>query len=275
MEDRGMNRACVGLLLLGFSQELVAAFQEGAPGPVAAGMGNASVAVSGSLWGISANPSLLSERRETSLSITFSPHRFGLSELAAGGLLHVCVTPVGVFGATISHTGFALYREIVGSIAGGWQVLPGLQAGVSIRYFHLAIEGYGTDQAFGVQLGLLAILTTKLKLGFSASNLNSPVIGEGRERLPQVYRTGISFQPVSDLEIAIDLLKDIHYPLELHAGFQYKFLSMLALRAGTAVEPSLFSAGVGMWFSDVSFDYAFTHHSVLGITHHLALNIAL
>lgn len=256
-----------------FSRQTPAAFQEGMPGPTAVGMGGASAAVSGSCWGVITNPSLLAEHTTSSFSFCFSPHRFGLSELASGALLHIHSTSWGTYSAMVAHTGFSLYREIVAGVGGGWEIVPGLQAGMSMRYFHLAIEGYGADDMIGVQAGFLLHINAQFNLGFSASNINSPVIGEGEERMPQMYRTGVSFKPAADLEIAVDLVKDILYPLELCLGFQYRVLAMVVLRGGTGVEPSQFSGGIGFVLSGVSFDYAFTRHSVLGITHQLGLHV--
>jgi len=268
-----MHRMSLFLFLVIIFPRAHGAFQEGMLGPMVVGMGGVSVAVSGSCWGTATNPSLLSEQRIMNLSISFSPHRFGLTELATGGLLLVHPTPWGTFGAVISHTGFNLYREMVVGIGGGWRIGSGIHAGLSIRYFHLAIEGHGKDQTIGVQAGLLVNLNPKLNIGFSAGNLNSPVIGERRERIPQVYRTGISYKPATNVEVALDLVKDILHPLEFRAGFQYRLLNMLVLRCGTGVEPSQFGGGIGLELSSLGFDYAFTHHSVLGITHQLALNV--
>jgi len=263
------------LFLVGLFHQAPGAFQEGMLGPMVVGMGGSSVAVSGSDWGTITNPSLLSEIGHGSLSIAFSPHRFGLTELATGAMLHVHSTPWGTFGAMISSTGFNLYREIVVGLGGGWRIAEGFHAGLSVRYFHLAIEGHGTDQTVGIQVAFLVNLDPKLNLGFSAGNVNSPVIGEAKERIPQVYRTGISYKPITDVEVALDIVKDVLHPLELRAGFQYRPLTVLVLRGGTGVEPSQFSGGIGLELSSLGFDYAFTHHSVLGITHQLALNVDL
>jgi hypothetical protein len=268
-----MFRLITVMILTGLFSRAEGAFEEGVPGSVARGMGGAFVAVTASSWGVVGNPSLLSPLEAFQVSVSFSPHRFGLAELATQAVMAALPTPWGTFGIAASHTGFRLYRELGADIMGGWRVAKGLYAGVSLRYYHLAIAGYGNGHALGFRTGLLIILSPATNLGFSAGNINAPVIGEADERLPQTLRVGIAVKPVPDLELAVDLAKDIIHPLQFQAGVQYRLIPELIVRAGTGVEPSFFGAGMGLRWSGVIFDYAFTRHPVLGISHFVAAGI--
>jgi len=270
-----MFRFAILAALAGFSIPAQGAFQDGTTGPVALGMGGASCALMQSPWGTLANPSLLSSAGPFHLAAMISPHRFGLSELATGRMLAIVPTAWGTFAGSVSHEGFGLYREIVAGLSGGWQMASGFHAGVSVRYFHLAIAGYGMGHAVGIQVGFLLVLNRVASFGFSAGNINAPVLGRSEERLPQTYRTGVSVSLADGFEVAVDLAKDVLHPLQVQSGFQYRLLNELIFRAGTGLEPSSFGAGLGLRWSDIAFDYAFNLHPVLGLTHFITAGIEL
>ena len=147
--------------------------------------------------------------------------------------------------------------------------------GGTVHYYHLSIERYGSAQTFGVDLGLLARLSDQIQWGFAAFNVNAPTIGRAKEELPQVYVTGLAYSPVPAGAITVDIEKDIRFPAELHLGVEYKLLDLVALRAGTTSDPSVLSAGLGIHYSFVQLDYAFTDHAELGATHQVSLSLYL
>jgi hypothetical protein len=138
----------------------------------------------------------------------------------------------------------------------------------------LSIERYGSAHTVAVDVGMLARLTDRVQWGFTAFNVNGPSIGAARERLPQVFVSGIAYLPIPEAMLVADLEKDIRYPVQLHAGVQYSLLDVVALRAGTTTDPSVLSAGIGIHYSMVQLDYAFTNHEDLGPTHQVSLSLS-
>jgi hypothetical protein len=269
-----MKHATV-VLLLCVQCEMHAAFEHLARGSGSIAMGGAAVATFRNPWAAFANPAGLENFDERILSLYYSPQPFGLKELAHGSFSYVEPTAIGTFAASGSRYGFELYREIDLQISYGNDISEVLSAGATVHYYHLSIERYGSTQAFGVDVGLLARLTDQLQWGFSAFNVNVPTIGSASEKLPQVFVTGIAYSPIPELTLAADLEKDVRYPVELHAGVQYMFLDLLAARVGTTNDPSILSAGLGIHYSLIQLDYAFTNHSELGATHQMSLSLYL
>jgi hypothetical protein len=252
-----------------------AAFEHLAQGSNSIGMGGAIIAELSNPWTAFSNPGGLATMDGRVLSLYYSPQPFGLKELARGSFSFVEPTSIGTFAASGSRYGFELYREVDIQVSFGRMINDMFSAGVSVHYYHLSIERYGSAQAIGVDVGLLAHLTDQIRWGFAAFNANAPTIGRAKEKLPQVFSTGVAYSPMPEVTLAADLEKDIRFPVELHAGVQYLFLDLLAVRVGTTGDPSMLSAGLGIHLSLVRLDYAFANHEDLGPTHQVSLSLYL
>ena len=268
-----MKQLIVGLLLCAFSSAQ-SAFEHMAHGSSTIAMGGTSSGVLNNPWAAFCNPGSLSTLESRTLSLYYSPQPFGLRELARGSFSYVEPLTIGTVAVSGSRYGFDLYREVDVQLSYGRGINDMFSIGGSIHYYHLTIEKYGSASAMGADLGLLARVTDEVQWGFAAFNVNGPSIGSSREKLPQVFVTGISYAPTSDAVLVADLEKDIRYAVELHVGVQYSPLEVLALRAGTISEPSVLSVGLGIHYSLIRLDYAFTNHSDLGATHHISLSLS-
>jgi hypothetical protein len=273
-----MNRLCAPLLLffLVFTFDImVAAFEQGNQGSRSAAMGNSLVAVSGEEWSAFVNPAVLKTISERTVSLFYAPQPFELKELARAAASFVEPTGIGTFGLSASRYGFELYRETRIALSYAGDLATIVKGGVTINYYSLSIRNYGSASTFGVDLGLLVDVSDNIHWGFAASNLNAPTIGTAKEKLPQIFSTGISFNPIAEGTIAVSVVKDIRYSAEVHVGIEYAMMEMVALRAGTTSDPNTLNAGVGIWYSFAEFDYAFSSHSELGMTHQFSLSLKL
>jgi hypothetical protein len=255
--------------------EMHAAFEHRARGSNGVAMGGATVASLGDPWAAFSNPGGLATVDGRVLSLSYSPQPFGLRELAHGSFTFVEPAGIGTFAVSGSRYGFELYREADLQVSFGTMINDMFSAGATVHYYHLSIERYGSAHAFGVDVGLLAHLTDQFRWGFSSFNVNAPAIGRAKEKLPQVFSTGVAYSPMPEVTLAADLEKDIRYPAELHAGVQYLFLDVLAARVGTAGDPSMLTAGLGIHVSVMCLDYAFAEHQDLGPTHQVSLSLFL
>jgi hypothetical protein len=238
-------------------------------------MGGASVAIVPNPWAAFSNPALLQTIPQRTISFFYSPQPFGLKELARGSFTYVEPTSLGAFALSGSRYGFELYREIVLGLSYGMTVTDRLDVGLHVNYYSLSIQNYGNDATLGVDIGLLIEITEDIRWGFAGLNLNAPTIGEAKEKLPQIYSTGISYMPIMEATLALDIVKDIRYPAELHLGIEYSMVDLVDIRGGTSSDPSAWNAGVGMHYSFVQLDYAFSTHVDLGMTHNFSLSLLL
>lgn len=213
------------------------------------------------------NPAGLSQMPFREVSIFYSPAPFGLKELANGSVNFVEPTKFGAFGLSAKTYGFELYKEITVTASYSNNYKKKIYYGANVNFYNLKIQNYGSASTFGVDIGGLAYLTDFLRWGFAAFNLNRPKIGTQDDKLPQVYRTGISVQPRNELNFMLDVEKDTRYTTSVKAGIEYSLYDMIDLRAGIGTEPTKFSAGVGLYYSIFEIDYGFYNHQDLGLTH--------
>ena len=213
------------------------------------------------------NPAGLSQMPFREVSIFYSPAPFGLKELANGSVNFVEPTKFGAFGVSAKTYGFELYKEITVTASYSNNYKKKIYYGANVNFYNLKIQNYGSASTFGVDIGGLAYLTDFLRWGFAAFNLNRPKIGTQDDKLPQVYRTGISVQPRNELNFMLDVEKDTRYTTSVKAGIEYSLYDMIDLRAGIGTEPTKFSAGVGLYYSIFEIDYGFYNHQDLGLTH--------
>lgn len=252
-----------------------AAFEHLPHGGRSAAMGNALVALAGNEWSAFVNPALLRTCDERMISLSYAPQPFQLSELARAAASFIEPTSLGTFSLSASRFGFELYKETRLALSYATDLADIVGGGVTLNYYSLGIQNYGSASSFGIDVGLTVAISDELGWGFSAFNINAAAIGAAKEKLPQLFSTGVAFEPVRNAVIAASIVKDIRYAAELHLGVEYTFIDALALRAGTTNDPNTLNAGVGISYAFARFDYAFSSHSELGVTHQFSISLKL
>ena len=236
-------------------------------------MGGAFTSLANNSNAVYYNPAGISQMPFREVSVYYSPAPFGLKELANGSVNYIEPTKYGVFGLSAKTYGFDLYKEITATLTYANSYNKKIFYGANINYYNLKIQNYGTDGTIGIDIGVLAYLTDFLRWGFSGFNLNRPSIGTQKDKLPQVYRTGLSVQPRNDLNFVLDIEKDTRYTTSVKAGLEYSLYNIVDLRAGIGTEPTKFSGGIGFYYSMFEIDYGFYNHQDLGLTHQGTITI--
>ena len=257
------------------SQAASAAFERTNQGGRSVAMGGASVSLPHEVWASFSNAGSLPTINQRVLSLSYSPQRFGLPELARGSFSFVEPTSFGTFALSGQRFGFELYREVTAGLSYGRSIVDGFFAGLVINYYSLAIQNYGSAGTIGVDVGILTELSSQVWWGATAFNLNSPTIGRSRESLPQVYSTGVAYQPIPEAVLSLALVKDIRYASEFQIGIEYSIIPGVALRGGMSSEPSILNAGIGVRYAFVQLDYAFSESSDLGLEHQISISLML
>jgi len=251
------------------------AFEPFAEGARSAGRGEAVVACAGDAWIAFLNPAALPTVKERRLGLTLVPHRFGLKELGRAAFVYLEPFPWGGLSLGGTKTGFELYRELAVRGACGISLPAGIQIGIALTWYHLRIAGYGSASTVGLDAGLRVVLSDGFTYGVTASNINAPLIGRAREKLPQAFSTGIMIRPLESVHLSLDLAKDVGHPASLKMGVEISMLEMLALRCGTSTDPSTVACGLGITPLFMQIDYALTYHPVLGMTHFFSFSLSL
>lgn len=251
-------------------------------GARAAALNGAYTSVSDNSLAVFYNPSGLAQIKFREVSFFYSPAPYGISELSTAALSYAEPTGIGTFGVGIKSYGFDLYKEITGLVSYGNHYKNRVFYGLSFNFYHLNIKNYNSATSFGIDIGAMAKVTDFIKWGFFAKNLSGSKIGQSKERIAQIFKSGFTVQPRKDLKFMLETEKDVKYPFSFMGAFEFSIFipnsvanlpGRIDMRAGVGSEPTTFSAGLGLSFSLIQVDYAFSKHSDLGFTHQGTISI--
>lgn len=260
------------------------AFEEKGAGARVMGMAGAFTGVADDVNAIYCNPAGLELVKGAEI-MGMTTRLFGLKDLAYYLFSGVVPTKrVGAFGLSYSQFGCSEYIESQTILSSGQSLGSGIYFGFNVKIMSVKIEGasansdYGKASAFGLDMGALADISSKFRLGVMAMNLNSPRLGNCPENLAQTIRLGASFQPLSGYTTSLDLLLPISSIVvepEIRAGFEATLTRNFTLRVGVENDPARFSGGFGFSWNIFRFDYAFLSHPILNSQHQFSFSLHL
>ena len=218
------------------------------------------------------NPAALGLIENNSIS-TSSDLRYnivGLNTFSALGTFKT--SKFGNYGIAATRFGDDKYNETKFILSGGHK-LEYIALGGSIHYFQSSIIESFTHRTIYFNLGGLITISEEFKVGMFISNVNQAQTTPGKDdQIPTRLATGASYTPNKKLLLAVQLEKETYQKANIKAGIEYYLAEFLILRSGINTNAVKGFFGVGIKYSDFMFDYAFTRHDVLGITHHFSLN---
>jgi competence ComEA-like helix-hairpin-helix protein len=173
----------------------------------------------------------------------------------------------GTAGLLFSDFGPTEYKEDIFILSHGFGLAEGIMFGYNLKSMSVKIQEYGSDTAFGIDMGLLARISDDLGLGAAAKNVNDPEISRGGEKLTQEFLTGLYYRPLPGLNFVFDLDKVLNKPVAIRIGTEFRIVDFFALRTGIQTNPSNYSFGFGVNYKTMYFDYAFTSHPTLDSLH--------
>jgi hypothetical protein len=252
-----------------------AAFEVYAAGPRSSSLGNAVVAAPPDGWAAFTNPAGVGFCRFPSIGVFHSPGLFGLVELRLSGC--GLSLPVAGFGLALSATwfGWDAYKETSIRIAVAEEAVSGIGLGLRCRIDRLAIRGYGSCTEVTLDLGLRVECSRTLAIGGILTNVGASELQSTGESLPQELSGGIWYAPIPELHIVFEAGKELLSAPEIRCGVEADILEQLTLRAGIVDTPSIVSGGCAIRLGEITADYAFTYHWVLGATHEMGITISL
>ena len=218
------------------------------------GAGARSIALGGAFTGlvdnsdaIFINPAGIAQIISPDISV-FYARPYGMRELAYSSIGAVYPKSIVSIGAAAQTQGHDLYRESVYILSLARGSSGKVYYGLNVRYMTLQIKNYGSAGSASVDAGVLAKPLQHLSFGASIQNLSRSSIGQENERVPQIYRAGLHYSPLSQISITLDAYKDVSFPLEAHYGIEYHLIEQVDLRFGASNNPSRFGAGLRTLF---------------------------
>lgn len=174
--------------------------------------------------------------------------------------------------------------DVAFSAGYGWQFRRDIALGAAFKVIRQSIDDRSGSSA-ALDLGLLRGFDWKgeaYTAGVSVQNIGPGIkFTERRYPLPLVFKAGLSRRlPGRGGLVALEAAKPVDNYLSFLLGVEYPLTGRLALRSGyryrmngNELGPwSGFSAGAGVEFDRLSFDYAFAPFGGLGDSHRFSVN---
>ena len=175
----------------------------------------------------------------------------------------------------ISRFGNIIYQEYQIFIAGMIAVNSKFRCGVSFQTYFLSIKGYGTDNSYGANLGMIYLPAPDLYCAAVVYNINQPVIGQNGESIPHGFSFGISYFAENRVMITGEIYRDTRFAPDYRLGISYKFDLPLIIRAGIQDTINCYCVGLGTVFSTFKLDYAVQIQQILGVSHIFSVSYTL
>lgn len=223
------------------------------------------------VFSFTANQASLAQLKNFAVGI-YSERRFFLSELNDCTVVAGAPTRSGNFGLKAAYSGFGDYNETQLGLACARRLGAKADLGIQFNYNGVRIAGYGSAAAISFEMGFIFHVNDKLHTGF---HINNPVGGkfgkDRQEKLPSVYTTGFGYDASEKFFFSIELIKEEDQPVGAEAGFQYRFIPQLLIKAGLSSATSSCWIGLGLPLKSLRFDIITSYHPQLGITPGLLL----
>ena len=223
------------------------------------------------VFSFTSNPAALAQLKNSSFAF-YGERRFLLKEL--NNYTAVIGLPVhsGNFGMEARYAGFSDYNEMQLGIAYGRTLGTKVDIGVQFNYQGIRINGYGTASAISVEAGAVLHLTDRLHTGFHINNPVGGKFGKGQqEKIASVYTFGLGYDASEKFFFSAEIEKEEGSLVTVNAGFQYKFIAQLLVRAGMSSATTTAWIGAGLILKSFRIDLTTRYHPVLGITPGLLL----
>jgi hypothetical protein len=263
-----MTKALPALVFLCCSANLLFSQKDNVcVGGRSAALGNASVTLA-DFWAVHNNQAGMASYKKIAAGVYYE-NRFLLKETSLKCLsLVIPAKKAGVFGLNVSNFGFSLYNESKIGLAYAMAFGERISAGLQLDYIYTHIgDNYGNKGLITFEVGLRAKIIKELVLAvhvFNPANLRlSP---HAQERIPLIYKIGLSYTFTDKALLAAELEKDLNFKPVFKAGVEYKVAKPVFLRIGIASNPFIYSFGAGFEFYKFKLDISASRHPQLGFS---------
>ena len=226
------------------------------------GLGKTSTALTGNVWAVFANPALMDSSRSVAF---YGIRNFGFTELTDIAASAVLPTSFGVGGFGLHRFGDDLFSENRFRLAYKNSFM-GFHYGGVVNYTSTSIEGYGSDGALGIDVGLAAQPMEDLWIAGVATNVNQPTLGAENEELPRTLAFGFTYKILDRALFTSDVVKDVRFPASYRGGLEVYVIEGLTGRVGVTTEPTTFTFGMGYETQRWGINLAVQKHQILDLS---------
>lgn len=200
-------------------------------------------------------------------AVVLAEKRFLLDELSAYTAAVALPTHSGNFGLKTNYYGNTDYNESVIGLAYGRNLGNKMDVGVQFNYNRILAAGYGSANIISADLGTIIHVSEQLHTGIHISNPVAMKFGKDNdEKLPSVYSFGIGYEPSDKALLNLEIVKQEDEPVTINAGFQYKPVDQVLVRAGISSATARVWLGAGLLWKNFRIDVMSSYHSQLGLS---------
>ncbi len=221
-----MSRKIITLILMLALSVIAAqgAFLQQEPSSRARGMGSAFTAIADDSSAVFFNPAGIAFIASPQFQSMYS-RLYNMEELSYGVVNYV--NPIGengnwgTYSINMQYFGYELYKENIIGLSYASRFGNSTSLGFNLKFMGLDIDTLGTANAIGLDIGMLHMLTDKIRVGAFLHNVSQPRIGA--EYLPRGTTVGISYKLLPQLMLSLDIFQEIPSSTE---GTTYGFTDL-------------------------------------------------
>jgi len=272
---RLQNLFILTLLLIGLMLSGHLYAQNYPTGGRSAGLGNASVTLC-DFWSVQNNQAGLANYKNIAFGFAYE-NRFMAKELSLKTGAIIVPTNIGSLGLSYKQLGYSAFNRSKIGVAYARSFGNKFSMGLQLDYLQTKIgEDYGTAHSITFELGVLVELSEKINLGAHAFNpVNAKIESDYEEKIPAVYKLGLSYLISEKLLVAIETEKNSDYKPLIRGGAEYKITDVTFVRLGMSTIPSKtgtekfsisseINFGFGLNLQRFILDFAASMHQTLG-----------
>ena len=260
------------LLILVFSFSSLLSQNNSSSGARAQSLAN-SIGASIDFWNVTNNPSAIAFLDDTSIGINVQ-NNFMIKELSTATLaLLLPVNDYGNFGFYLQHYGYSTFNENKLAISYSKKLSTSTSASIQFSDNIQSINGEefkSTEHEIGFNIGFFTKLNDNIHI---ASYYNyQKNISDLDIKNYQELTLALSWFPVSNLNLLMEISKRTNTDISLRGGIEYKIAKRVSARIGVSSVPLNVAIGLGIMFKDLDIDISFANHQHLGTTSNISGN---
>lgn len=235
-------------------------------------LGN-STGASINFWNITNNPSASAFLENTSIGIDVE-NSFMIKELSTATLaLHLPMKDYGNFGFYYKYFGYSTFNENKIGVSYSKKLSNSTSASIQFSDNIQKINGeeiQSTEHEIGFNIGLFTKLSDNLHLA-SYYNYQKNITAINIDNV-QELSLALSWFPISNLNLLMEISKRTNTDISLRGGIEYKIAKRISARVGISTIPLNVAIGLGIMFNNLDVDISFANHQHLGGTSNISGN---
>lgn len=216
------------------------------------------------------NQAALAQLKQTGAGV-YGEKRFMLAATSLYTAALAIPSALGNFGVSLKYFGNKNFNESAIGLAYARSLGKKVDIGIQFNYYGYRVPAYTGDAAVNVEIGAVVHLTDKLHAGLHVYNPAGGKFSKTNEKMAAAYKFGLGYDASERFFVSAEIVKAENFPVNINAGFQYRFAKALFARAGIVTATSVSYAGIGVGWSNFRLDISASYHPQLGLSPGLML----